>query len=216
MQEKGNMAYNKMFYWSDDDAAYITNVPALPGCMADGDTIEESLANADIMIGEWIRFAEELGREIPEEDSDTIESTNPTSLDVAAYILGSMGAIDTWMLQKLVYYCQAWCLGIYKTEFIDDTFKDYANGPVNKRLFDTHRGRRIVRREDYQLAHSFSESEKRHMDHVIETYGNEDGDTLRQYTHAERPWKETRGALNEGESDNRDIANALMIEYYHN
>ncbi len=156
MQEKGNMAYNKMFYWSDDDAAYITNVPALPGCMADGDTIEESLANADIMIGEWIRFAEELGREIPEEDSDTIESTNPTSLDVAAYILGSMGAIDTWMLQKLVYYCQAWCLGIYKTEFIDDTFKDYANGPVNKRLFDTHRGRRIVRREDYQLAHSFS------------------------------------------------------------
>lgn len=216
MQEKGNMAYNKMFYWSDDDAAYITNVPALPGCMADGDTIEESLANADIMIGEWIRFAEELGREIPEEDSDTIESTNPTSLDVAAYILGRMGAIDTWMLQKLVYYCQAWCLGIYKTEFIDDTFKDYANGPVNKRLFDTHRGRRIVRREDYQLAHFFSESEKRHMDHVIETYGNEDGDTLRQYTHAERPWKETRGALNEGESDNRDIANALMIEYYHN
>lgn len=216
MQEKGNMAYNKMFYWSDDDAAYITNVPALPGCMADGDTIEESLANADIMIGEWIRFAEELGREIPEEDSDTMESTNPTSLDVAAYILGSMGAIDTWMLQKLVYYCQAWCLGIYKTEFIDDTFMDYANGPVNKRLFDTHRGRRIVRREDYQWAHSFSESEKRHMDHVIETYGNEDGDTLRQYTHAERPWKETRGALNEGESDNRDIANALMIEYYHN
>ena len=118
------MAYNKMFYWSEDDAAYITNVPALPGCMADGDTIEESLANADIMIGEWISFAEELGREIPEEDSDTIESTNPTSLDVAAYILGRMGAIDTWMLQKLVYYCQAWCLGIYKTEFIDDTFSD--------------------------------------------------------------------------------------------
>ena len=210
------MAYNKMFYWSEDDAAYITNVPALPGCMADGDTIEESLANADIMIGEWISFAEELGREIPEEDSDTIESTNPTSLDVAAYILGRMGAIDTWMLQKLVYYCQAWCLGIYKTEFRDDTFKDYANGPVNKRLFDTHRGRRIVRKEDYQSVHSFSESEKRHMDHVIETYGNEDGDTLRQYTHAERPWKETRGMLNEGESDNKDIANALMMEYYHN
>ena len=210
------MAYNKMFYWSEDDAAYITNVPALPGCMADGDSVEESLADADIMIGEWISFAEELGREIPEEDSDTIESTNPTSLDVAAYILGRMGAIDTWMLQKLVYYCQAWCLGIYKTEFIDDTFKDYANGPVNKRLFDTHRGRRIVRKEDYQLVHSFSESEKRHMDHVIETYGNEDGDTLRQYTHAERPWKETRGVLNEGESDNRDIANALMMEYYHN
>lgn len=210
------MAYNKMFYWSDDDAAYITNVPALPGCMADGDTIEESLANADIMIEEWISFARELGREIPKEDSDVMESTNPTSLDVASYILGRMGAIDTWMLQKLVYYCQAWCLGIYKTEFINDTFKDYANGPVNKRLFDTHKGRRIVRKEDYCLSHSFSESEKRHMDHVIETYGSEDGDTLRQYTHQERPWRETRGTLNDGESDNKDIANSLMIEYYHN
>lgn len=210
------MAYNKMFYWSDDDAAYITNVPALPGCMADGDTIEESLANADIMIEEWISFARELGREIPKEDSDVMESTNPTSLDVTSYILGRMGAIDTWMLQKLVYYCQAWCLGIYKTEFINDTFKDYANGPVNKRLFDTHKGRRIVRKEDYCLSHSFSESEKRHMDHVIETYGNEDGDTLRQYTRQERPWRETRGTLNDGESDNKDIANSLMIEYYHN
>ena len=32
------MAYNKLFYWSQDDNAFITNIPALPGCMADGDT----------------------------------------------------------------------------------------------------------------------------------------------------------------------------------
>lgn len=154
------MAYNKMFYWSNDDEAYITNVPALPGCMADGETIEESLKNADTMIDEWISLAKELGREIPAEDSDKIESTDPTSVEVASYILDKLNAIDTWTLQKLVYYCQAWCLGIYKTPFIKDSFKDYANGPVNKRLFDTHRGRRIVRKDDYQLVHSFSETEK--------------------------------------------------------
>ncbi len=54
------------------------------------------------------------------------------------------------------------------------------------------------------------------MDHVICTYGNEDGDTLRAYTHMEKPWKETRGNLKEGESDNKDIPNSLMMEYYHN
>lgn len=210
------MAYNKMFYWSIDDKAYITNVPALPGCMADGETIEESLKNADTMIDEWISLAKELGREIPAEDFARIESTNPTSVEVASYILDKLNAIDTWTLQKLVYYCQAWCLGIYKTAFINDTFKDYANGPVNKRLFDTHKRRRIVRRDDYQLTHCFSESEKRHMENVIETYGNENGDTLRQYTHNEKPWRETRGTLKEGESDDKDIANALMMEYYHN
>lgn len=210
------MAYNKMFYWSDDDAAYITNVPALPGCMADGDTIDESLKNADIIIDEWISLAKELGREIPKEDFAAMESTNPTSIDVAAYILDKLNAIDTWMLQKLVYYCQAWCLGIYKTEFINDTFKDYANGPLNKRLFDTHRGKRIVKKNDYPLTHIFSQSEIRHMENVIETYGNEDGDTLRRYTHNEKPWRVTRGVLNDGESDNKDIANELMMEYYRN
>lgn len=210
------MAYNKMFYWSEDDNAYITNVPSLPGCMADGATIEESLKNADIAIGEWISFAREIGREIPPEDFERIEFTNSTSIDIASYVLDKLNAIDTWMLQKLVYYCQAWCLGIYKTIFINDTFKDYANGPVNKRLFDTHKSRRIVRKGNYPLTHKFSESEKRHMDNVISTYGDEDGDTLRKYTHMERPWKETRGNLKEGQSDNKDIPNSLMMEYYHN
>lgn len=210
------MAYNKMFYWSEDDNAFITNVPSLPGCMADGATISESLKNADIAIEEWISFAKELGREIPPEDYCKIESTEPTSIDIASYILEKLNAIDTWMLQKLVYYCQAWCLGIYKTLFINDTFKDYANGPVNKKLFDTHKSRRIARKGMYPLRHSFSESEMKHMDNVIQTYGNEDGDTLRKYTHRERPWKETRGNLKEGESDNKDIPNSLMMDYYHN
>ncbi len=210
------MAYNKMFYWSDDDSAFVTNVPALPGCIADGETIEESLENADAMIEEWISFAKELGREIPTDDPDEIQSTNPSSVDVASYILDRLEAIDTWTLQKLVYYCQAWCLGIYKTAFINDTFKDFANGPVNKKLFDTHRGRRIVKKENYPLLHLFSKAEKRHMDNVIATYGNEDGDTLRRYTHNEKPWKETRGNLKDGESDNKDISNFLMEAYYHN
>lgn len=36
--------------------------------MADGETIEESLKNADVIIEEWISLAKELGREIPPED----------------------------------------------------------------------------------------------------------------------------------------------------
>lgn len=210
------MAYNKMFYWSKDDNAYITNVPALPGCMADGKTVEESLKNADIMIAEWIDFAKEIGRKIPEEDFPAIESTNPTSIAVASYILDKLDAIDTWMLQKLVYYCQAWCLGIYRIPFMKEVFKDYANGPVNQKLFDTHKSRRIVRKSNYPLSHDFSESEKRHMDNVIAVYGDEDGDTLREYTHLERPWRETRGELEDGESDNKTIPDLLMMEYYHN
>lgn len=210
------MAYNKFFYWSKDDNAYITNVPSLPGCMADGRTIEESLMNADVMIREWVEYANELGMDIPPDDFAEIRSTDPTSVDVASYILERLNAIDTWMLQKLVYYCQAWCLGIYKRSFINDSFKDYANGPVNKRLFDTHKGRRIVSKSDYPVRHRFSKSEIRHMDNVIDTYRHEDGDTLREYTHFEKPWRETRGDLKDGERDDKDIPESLMMEYYHN
>ncbi len=51
--------------WSGRDAAYIAEVPALPGCMADGETRRAALANAEVVIGQWIETARELGREIP-------------------------------------------------------------------------------------------------------------------------------------------------------
>lgn len=79
------MAYRKIFHWSKDDNAYITKVPSLPGCMADGATIEESLKNADEMIEEWIWYANEIGREIPKEDFESIESENLDSLMMQYY-----------------------------------------------------------------------------------------------------------------------------------
>lgn len=55
-----------IIYWSDEDQAFIAEVPELPGCIADGATHQEALANVEIMIQEWIETARELGRPIPE------------------------------------------------------------------------------------------------------------------------------------------------------
>ncbi|MGV3600941.1 MAG: type II toxin-antitoxin system HicB family antitoxin [Dyadobacter fermentans] len=52
-------------YWSEEEQSFIVEVPELPGCMADGATQSEALANAQQVIGEWIATAKELGREIP-------------------------------------------------------------------------------------------------------------------------------------------------------
>lgn len=57
--------YEVIVYWSDEDDAYITEVPELPGCMADGSSYEEAIRNAQTVIAEWIETAQELGREIP-------------------------------------------------------------------------------------------------------------------------------------------------------
>jgi predicted RNase H-like HicB family nuclease len=58
--------YEIIIYWSDDDSAFIAEVPELPGCMADGETYQSALANAEIIIAEWIETALEIGRPIPE------------------------------------------------------------------------------------------------------------------------------------------------------
>ena len=58
--------YELIVYWSDADAAFVVEVPELPGCMADGSTYAEAVAAAEIVIAEWIATARELGRAIPE------------------------------------------------------------------------------------------------------------------------------------------------------
>lgn len=58
--------YQIVIFWSDDDACFLAEVPELPGCMADGETHQEALANVEAAIEAWIETAAELGREIPQ------------------------------------------------------------------------------------------------------------------------------------------------------
>ena len=58
--------YEMIIYWSEEDQAYIAEVPELPGCMADGSNYQEAVKNAEIVIEEWITTARELGRDVPD------------------------------------------------------------------------------------------------------------------------------------------------------
>jgi predicted RNase H-like HicB family nuclease len=58
--------YEVIIYWSKEDQSFIAEVPELPGCMADGQTYQEALSNAETVIEEWIETALELKRPIPE------------------------------------------------------------------------------------------------------------------------------------------------------
>ncbi|HNF65917.1 MAG TPA: type II toxin-antitoxin system HicB family antitoxin, partial [Plasticicumulans sp.] len=53
-------------YWREVDRVYIAEVPELPGCMADGASQEEAVANARQVIEYWIATAKELGHAAPE------------------------------------------------------------------------------------------------------------------------------------------------------
>ena len=58
--------YEIIIFWSEQDNAYVTEVPELPGCMADGATTKEALENTERVISEWIETAKETGRSVPE------------------------------------------------------------------------------------------------------------------------------------------------------
>ena len=49
----------------EDGGGYFATVPDLPGCMSDGETPEEAVANVQDAILCWIEAAAELGRDIP-------------------------------------------------------------------------------------------------------------------------------------------------------
>lgn len=57
--------YEMIIYWSEEDEAFIVEVPELPGCMAEGASYEKAIANAQMIIQEWIETAKELNRPIP-------------------------------------------------------------------------------------------------------------------------------------------------------
>lgn len=58
--------YETIIYWSEEDQAYLAEVPELPGCMAHGESDEAALANAKEAIQLWIDTAAEFGDPIPE------------------------------------------------------------------------------------------------------------------------------------------------------
>jgi len=58
--------YEVIIYWSEEDQAFVAEVPELPGCVAHGATHEAALASAQDAVRLWLDTAREFGDAIPE------------------------------------------------------------------------------------------------------------------------------------------------------
>jgi predicted RNase H-like HicB family nuclease len=61
-----SLKYQMQIVWSQDDQAFLVTIPELPGCMADGETYEQAVINAQASIARWIETARKLERPVPE------------------------------------------------------------------------------------------------------------------------------------------------------
>jgi len=57
--------YEVIIYWSEEDKAFIAEVPELPGCAADGASYQEALVNVEVVIQEWIETGQGTGASDP-------------------------------------------------------------------------------------------------------------------------------------------------------
>jgi uncharacterized phage-associated protein len=135
--------------------------------------------------------------------------------DVAAYILGKLGAMSTMKLQKLVYYSQAWSLVWDEDILFPEKIRAWANGPVVAELFDAHRGKYRVNTDDIKGdVNKLSTAQTETVDAVIQSYGDKSPQWLSDLTHMEAPWREARAGIPDGERGSVEITPAKMLEYY--
>ena len=57
--------YELIIWWSDEDNAFVVDVPELLGCMAHGSTLNAAVASSQDAISFWLKVARETGRAVP-------------------------------------------------------------------------------------------------------------------------------------------------------
>jgi uncharacterized phage-associated protein len=142
-----------------------------------------------------------------------------TNLDTIAdyfiYVANDTGSfISNLKLQKLVYYAQAWHLGIYDTPLFDEDFEAWVHGPVIPALFYQYKEfswkpiLKEVQKPD------FSPELNEFLEEITEEYFICDGFELELMTTRENPWIYARKGLARDEPSHAIITKDSMRHYY--
>ena len=137
--------------------------------------------------------------------------------DVAEYILRSCGEMTAMKLQKLVYYAQAWSLVWDERPLFDETIEAWANGPVCRVLYNSHRQAFTVHAGMFKSGEiHLDDKAKASIDAVLNFYGGQSAQWLSDLTHLEAPWLKARqrAGVADGAASDETITLADMHEYY--
>lgn len=140
--------------------------------------------------------------------------------DVAKYILQKTGSISTMKLQKLVYYAQAWSTvwdDPPDAPLFAERVEAWSLGPVVPELFSWHKGRFSIWADLLpQTADPsrLSANQRKTIDSVLAFYGDKSAQWLSDLAHSEKPWRDARAGIPDGERGGKEITTESMAEYY--
>ena len=121
--------------------------------------------------------------------------------------------ITNLKLQKLVYYAQAWYLGLYNKPLFDEDFHAWVSGPVQPELYDRfkkYQWNPISEHKETVLPEHIEE----HLQEIIQVYGKYEAYYLERMTHAEEPWIKARAGIPSDQSSNAVISQGDMQRFY--
>ncbi|MDM8548968.1 DUF4065 domain-containing protein [Desulfobacterales bacterium HSG2] len=134
--------------------------------------------------------------------------------DVAAFILRECGPVPAMKLHRLVYYCQAWSLVWDDMPLFSQPIEAWANGPVVRELYESHRGTYLISELPGGSPEVLSEVQQETVRAVLDYYGDKPSQWLTDLTHIEDPWKTARSGLPDRVRGDRVIGLDTMAEYY--
>jgi uncharacterized phage-associated protein len=124
-------------------------------------------------------------------------------------------AINVYKLQKLMYYAQAWYLGVYGKPLFDADFQAWIHGPVIPDLLEKYQSQFSWEPIADKIEQpKLSEEIEDFLEEVAEAYSEYDDETLERMTCSEMPWLEARGNLPRDESCHAIISQESMKQYY--
>ena len=145
--------------------------------------------------------------------------------DVADYIILSANADDIALLsnlklQKLLYYVQAWSLGIYKKPFFNEEFQAWVHGPVNVEIFSRFKNMGktlysiLTSNDVLNKTPSFSDQDITFLNMILDNYMKYSGADLERFTHEDDPWKNARGKCGPWERCTTIISKESIKDFY--
>ena len=146
------------------------------------------------------------------------------SLVLANYILKHYGPMSHLKLQKLLFYCDAYCLAFFDEELISDKFEAWVHGPVCRSVYNQMKGASVLYTDmSYSPLPGIDEDAvfdmlpidvKDLITDVLVNLTQWTGIELERATHREFPWIEARFGYGEADRCHVEISKETTRNFY--
>ena len=146
--------------------------------------------------------------------------------DIADYVILSLNGDEDYSLinlklQKLIYYIQAWSLGINGKPMMNGKFEAWVHGPVcielynrfkeTKSLYSSITNDDVINKSPKD---KFNPEDAEFIDYILENYARYSGSQIEAMTHSEEPWINARKGYGPMERCHVEITQEAMRNYY--